>query len=121
MESKPENVLIKDYLIKKIFSEQEEDSKISEKIMHKVISHQFEVLREKMHNCNSVEISGFGKFYFAHKKATRHQQDLNNILDIYGTQLQNPDMDSEKRELIQKRVLYITEDLRKLKLKLDKL
>lgn len=58
---------VKDYLVRtlavKILT--------SEKTIEAVINHQFQSANEAMDLHNSIEISGFGKFFFNDKKATK--------------------------------------------------
>jgi putative NADH-flavin reductase len=49
---------------------------ISEKTIETVINHQFQSANEAMDTNNSIEISGFGKFYFNEKKAKKRLEDL---------------------------------------------
>ena len=73
MDSKPAAMNIKDYLIRllavKILT--------SEKTIDAVITHQFQSANEALDLNNSVEISGFGKFFFNNKKAIKRLGALN--------------------------------------------
>jgi len=64
---KPISMSVKDYLIRtlavKILT--------SEKTIEAVINHQFQSANEAMDLHNSIEISGFGKFFFNDKKAVK--------------------------------------------------
>ena len=54
---------------------------ISERVLDAVISHEFDMMREKLDTCDSIEISGFGKFVFNRKKSERL---LEKCMDIRG-------------------------------------
>jgi len=64
---KPISMSVKDYLVRtlavKILT--------SEKTIEAVINHQFQSANEAMDLHNSIELSGFGKFFFNDKKAVK--------------------------------------------------
>jgi nucleoid DNA-binding protein len=70
---KPINMSVKDYLVRTLAVKM----LISEKTIEAVINHQFQSANEAMDLNNSLEISGFGKFYFNEKKATKRIGALN--------------------------------------------
>lgn len=70
---KPINMSVKDYLVRTLAVKM----MISEKTIETVINHQFQSANEAMDLNNSLEISGFGKFYFNEKKATKRIGQLN--------------------------------------------
>jgi nucleoid DNA-binding protein len=63
---------VKDYLVRTLAVKM----MISEKMIETVINHQFQSANEAMDTNNSIEISGFGKFYFNEKKAKKRLEDL---------------------------------------------
>lgn len=67
---KPSTLSLQDYLIKKIAIKM----RISESIVHQVVSDQFKELVKAMakNDCISAEISGFGSFHFLPAKGERH-------------------------------------------------
>ena len=65
---KPRSMSMKDYLIRVLAVK----TRTSEKTIEAVVNHQFQSANSAMREHNSVEISGFGKFYFNVKKAERH-------------------------------------------------
>ena len=70
---KPISMSVKDYLVRTLAVKM----LISEKTIEAVINHQFQSANEAMDLNNSLEISGFGKFYFNEKKATKRIGALN--------------------------------------------
>jgi hypothetical protein len=81
---KPISMSVKDYLVRTLAVKM----MISEKMIETVINHQFQSANEAMDTNNSIEISGFGKFYFNTKKAIKRlvflekkRDDLQNIVD----------------------------------------
>jgi nucleoid DNA-binding protein len=69
---KPISMSVKDYLVRTLAVKM----MISEKLIETVINHQFQSANEAMDTNNSIEISGFGKFYFNEKKAKKRLEDL---------------------------------------------
>jgi hypothetical protein len=70
---KPISMSVKDYLVRTLAVKM----MISEKTIETVVNHQFQSANEAMDTNNSIEISGFGKFYFNEKKAQKRLTDLN--------------------------------------------
>jgi hypothetical protein len=70
---KPISMSVKDYLVRTLAVKM----MVSEKMIETVINHQFQSANEAMDTNNSIEISGFGKFYFNEKKAQKRLTDLN--------------------------------------------
>ena len=69
---KPISMSVKDYLVRTLAVKM----LISEKTIETVINHQFQSANEAMDLNNSIEIAGFGKFYFNEKKATKRLAQL---------------------------------------------
>ena len=67
IDNKPNSMSMKDYLIRV----QSVKAMTSEKVIEAVINHQFQSASLAMRTNNSVELSGFGKFYFNTKKAIK--------------------------------------------------
>jgi hypothetical protein len=84
IDNKPNSMSMKDYLIRV----QSVKAMTSEKTIEAVINHQFQSASLAMRTNHSIELSGFGKFYFNTKKAVkrlvsleRKRDDLQNIVD----------------------------------------
>ena len=84
IDNKPNSMSMKDYLIRV----QSVKAMTSEKVIEAVINHQFQSASLAMRTNNSVELSGFGKFYFNTKKAIKRlvfletkKLSLENIID----------------------------------------
>jgi nucleoid DNA-binding protein len=69
---KPISMSVKDYLVRTLAVKM----MVSEKMIETVVNHQFQSANEAMDTNNSIEISGFGKFYFNEKKAKKRLEDL---------------------------------------------
>ena len=70
---KPISMSVKDFLVRTLAVKM----MMNEKMIEAVINHQFQSANEAMDLNNSLEISGFGKFYFNGKKATKRLGQLN--------------------------------------------
>lgn len=84
IDNKPISMSMKDYLIRV----QSVKAMMSEKVIEAVVNHQFQSASLAMRTNNSIELSGFGKFYFNTKKAIkrlasleRKRDDLQNIVN----------------------------------------
>lgn len=87
MDNKPASMSMKDYLIRV----QSVKMMIGEKVIETIVNHQFTSMAQAMRNNNSVELSGFGKFYFNTKKAIKRlvflekkKKDLENTIASIG-------------------------------------
>lgn len=69
---KPISMSVKDFLIRTLAVKM----LTSEKTIEAVVNHQFQSANEAMDTNNSLEISGFGKFYFNEKKAKKRLTEL---------------------------------------------
>lgn len=86
---------IKEIIIKQIAA----DKVIAEKIIDKVVSHQFDSALKATVLYNSVELSGFGKFSFSQKKALKQMTKYNEQIIYYTEQLNADKSEAEKRNL----------------------
>lgn len=103
---KPISMSVKDYLVRTLAVKM----MVSEKLIETVINHQFQSANEAMDINNSLEISGFGKFYFNEKKAKKRLQLLEekrNAMEKYA----NDNSLSEQRRNTSKVTLEKTEAL----------
>ena len=60
---------------------------ISEKIIDQVINHQFDSANDALNTNDTLEISGFGKFFFNTKKANTHYNKLLAMKQAYENTL----------------------------------
>lgn len=72
IDSKPKSMSMKDFLIRV----QAVKMMKSEKTIEAVVNHQFQSTNLAMRTNNSVELSGFGKFFFNVKKAQKRLDSL---------------------------------------------
>lgn len=90
---KPISMSVKDYLVRTLAVKM----MISEKMIETVINHQFQSANEAMDTNNSIEIAGFGKFYFNGKKATKRLESLNNKKNLMEEFITSPSTSEQKK------------------------
>lgn len=84
---------VKDYLVRTLAVKM----MVSEKTIETVINHQFQSANEAMDTNNSIEISGFGKFYFNEKKAKKRLVDLTRKKNLMLEFIASADTSEQKK------------------------
>ena len=112
---KPISLSVKDYLIRKMSVK----LMLSEKVIDSVISHQFQNANQAMINNKSVEISGFGKFFFNAKKAVKTLEKQCSKKVFFETMLQNPSLSETKRKSLTVKLENTVNAINELKPKVD--
>jgi nucleoid DNA-binding protein len=84
---------VKDYLIRILAVK----TMTSEKTIEAIINHQFQGANDALVNNYSVEISGFGKFYFNHKKAQRKMEKMLSKANLFERQMNDEALSEQKR------------------------
>jgi len=92
---------------------------VSEKIIDQVVTHQFDSANDALNVNDSIEISGFGKFYFNRKKASLHYEKLLQIRQAYENTLADPSITDKKRHSTELRMITVLQDIKMLKPKID--
>jgi hypothetical protein len=90
---KPISMSVKDYLVRTLAVKM----MISEKTIETVVNHQFQSANEAMDTNNSIEISGFGKFYFNEKKAQKRLADLSRKKRLMEEFIASADTSEQKK------------------------
>ena len=90
---KPISMSVKDYLIRTLAVKM----LTSEKTIEAVVNHQFQSANEAMDTNNSLEISGFGKFYFNEKKAKKRLSDLYGKRDAMAKIVADESLSEQRR------------------------
>jgi len=91
---------------------------ISEKTIDAVVTHQFDSANDALNINDSIEISGFGKFYFNTKKANTKYKKLTDIKSSYERILSDVSITDKKRYSTQKKLETILSDIKILKPKI---
>jgi predicted nuclease with TOPRIM domain len=92
---------------------------ISEKIIDAVVTHQFDSANDALNIHKSVEISGFGKFYFNTKKALAQYNKLLAIKKAYEDVLSDENITATKRNAVELKLQIIQTSIKTLKPKID--
>jgi len=108
---------IKEYLVRL----QALSSLRSESVINSVITHQFQSANDAMKTNNSVEISGFGKFYFNLPKAKKRIEALNNKIRNYKRALMEDSPSEILIKRIEARIVFLQEELDRLNNKTNEL
>lgn len=88
---------------------------ISEKIIDSVVTHQFDSANDALNVNKTVEISGFGKFYFNTKKAQKQYDKLLAIQKAYQNMLLDENITSTKRNAVELKLQIIHSSIKTLK------
>jgi len=92
---------------------------ISEKTIDAVVTHQFDSANDALNVNKSVEISGFGKFYFNNKKAITQYNKLLNIKRTYENALADENISDTKRNALELKMQIVESSIKTLKPKID--
>lgn len=92
---------------------------ISEKIIDSVVTHQFDSANDALNVNKSVEISGFGKFYFNSKKAVTQYNKLLKIKQSYETSLADENITDTRRNALLLKMQIVDSSIKTLKPKID--
>jgi len=112
---KPSTMSVKEWIIKKMSI----NMVISEKIIDAVVTHQFDSANDALNIHKSVEISGFGKFYFNQKKALTQYNKLLAIKQAYENTLLDENITATKRNAVELKLQIIQSSIKTLKPKIN--
>ena len=111
---KPMSMTVKEWIIKKMSI----NMVISEKTIDAVVTHQFDSANDALNINKSVEISGFGKFYFNEKKALTQYNKLLAIKKAYENMLET-DISDVRRNAIILKIQIVDSSIKTLKPKIQ--
>jgi nucleoid DNA-binding protein len=117
--NKPASMTIKEFIIKKIAVNRLVSKMVSEKTIDAVISHQFESAHAATAYCNSIEISGFGKFSFNIKRANKQMDKYNSQMAMYTKMLEDETISPAVKRNTEMRIQTTLDNIKVLKPKLD--
>ena len=112
---RPSTMSVKEWIIKKMAV----NMVISEKTIDSVVTHQFDSANDALNIHKSVEISGFGKFYFNTKKALIQYNKLLAIKRAYEDVLLDDSITDTKRNAVELKLQIIQSSIKTLKPKID--
>ncbi len=91
---------------------------VSEKIIDAVVTYQFDSANDALNVNKSVEISGFGKFYFNQKKALTQYNKLLAIKKAYENMLET-DITDVRRNAVTLKLQILETSIKTLKPKIQ--
>ena len=112
--NKPNTMSVKEYIIKRMSI----SLVISEKMIDQVVQHQFDSANDALNTNDTVEISGFGKFFFNTKKANTHYNKLLEMKQAYENILADSSTTEKRRHSIEQRMITVLSDIKMLKPKI---
>ena len=112
--NKPTTMSVKEWIIKRMAI----SLVISEKVIDNIITHQFDSANDALNLNDTIEISGFGKFYFNTKKADLHYAKLLAMKQAYENILNDPLTTDKKRHSTNLRMVTLLHDIKMLKPKI---
>jgi hypothetical protein len=112
--NKPNTMSVKEFIIKRMSI----SLVVSEKIIDNVIQHQFDSANDALNTNDTVEISGFGKFFFNTKKANTHYNKLLAMKQAYENTLADTSITEKRRHSIEQRMITVLSDIKMLKPKI---
>lgn len=89
------------------------------KTIETIVDHQFQSANEALKTNYSIEISGFGKFMFNHKRAEKVWEKNLSKKRTFERMLLNPDITEQKRKSLQLKLENTIKWLNNIKPKLD--
>jgi hypothetical protein len=92
---------------------------VSEKTIDAVVVHQFDSANDALNVNDSIEISGFGKFYFNKKKAQVQYDKYTRIKQSYENLLADDSISEKKRHSTEQKLISILNDIKILKPKIN--
>ena len=112
--NKPNTMSVKEYIIKRMSI----SLVVSEKMIDQVVQHQFDSANDALNTNDTVEISGFGKFFFNTKKANAHYNKLLEMKQAYENILADTSITEKRRHSIEQRMITVLSDIKMLKPKI---
>ena len=105
---------VKEFIIKKMSI----SLIVSEKVIDQVVQHQFDSANDALNTNDTVEISGFGKFFFNTKKANTHYNKLLEMKQAYENILADASTTEKRRHSTEQRMITVLSDIKMLKPKI---
>ena len=110
-DNKPISLSVKDWIIRKLAPKM----LISEKTIEAVINHQFQEANQALTKHKSLEISGFGKFFFNEGKAVRQMEKHESQVALFTKKLEDDSLTEQKRKSYELKLQIALDGIRDLK------
>jgi nucleoid DNA-binding protein len=105
---------VKDWIIRKLAVKM----MTSEKTIETVVNHQFQEANKALVKHKSLEISGFGKFFFNEGKAAKQMAKFESQKELFSRILQEEVLTDQKRKSIELKLQIALDNIRDLKPKM---
>ena len=112
---KPTSMSVKDFLIRRLAVKM----MISEKTIEAVVNHQFQEATQATGKHKSLEISGFGKFFFNEGRAKKQMAKYEDIKVAYEKKLKDETLTDQRRRSLEMKLESVKDSIRDLKPKLN--
>ena len=112
--NKPNTMSVKEFITKRMAI----SLVVSEKVIDQVVQHQFDSANDALNTNDTVEISGFGKFFFNTKKANTHYNKLLEMKQAYENILADTSITEKRRHSTEQRMNTVLSDIKMLKPKI---
>ena len=112
---KPTSMSVKDFLIRRLAVKM----MISEKTIEAVVNHQFQEAIQATGKHKSLEISGFGKFFFNEGRAKRQMAKYEDIKAAYEKKLKDETLTDQRKRSLEMKLESVKDSIRDLKPKLN--
>ena len=107
IKDKPESMSIREWITKKVAL----SSTVPESVIKDIISHQFDSAHNALVDNSSIEISGFGKFYFNDKKAKKKREYFEKEKAACEKQLECDQTTEKERHKAEKQLRWVEKNL----------
>jgi nucleoid DNA-binding protein len=114
IKDKPQSMSVREWITRKLAQE----VMIPEKTIRQVIAHQFDSAYEALNTNNSIEISGFGKFFYNKKKAVKEKEWLLGKKDAYEKVLDSETATEKERLKAERDIRQINDSVKAIENKL---
>lgn len=108
---KPVSLSVKEWIIRKLAPKM----LMSEKTIEAVVNHQFQSANESLFQNKSIEISGFGKFYFNEKKAYKLMEKMLSQKELFERWMNDESLPEAKRRSARLKFQTAVDGMRDLK------
>lgn len=113
-DNKPVSLSVKDWIIRKLAPKM----LLTEKTIETVINHQFQEANQALGKHKSVEISGFGKFFFNERKAVKQMAKFESQKALFEKMLKDDTLTEQKRKSVELKLQIALDNIRDLKPKM---
>jgi len=112
---KPQTLSVKEWIIRNMSTKMN----IPERVIEEVVNHQFDSGNMALDRYNSLEFSGFGKYYFNVPKAEKRMVDFERMKAFYERSLLE-ELTEKKRHSIELKLGTVNGDIEILKTKMNR-